>query len=268
VLVLKGINGSPYDLEGAFTNSGNIKMLSGNLRLRDGQLYNQLTGLVDFQSDSGLSSYGVGTELLLNKGVLRKSNGTGTSSIDVPLTNLGLVDAQVGSVSLDSTCDLTGGRLNCGINSLGSYGLVHFSHSVAMAGAFTASLNNGYLPGVGATFNVVSYPSRLSTFSSVALPLGYTWETNYTSTVFTLKVMGTVVVPGFQVNIEQVNRLPHLSWNSIPGDKFQAQYMDHLVDGAWLNLGPILTATSTTTDITDSTANTISNRFYRAVQLP
>ena len=47
--------------------------------------------------------YGCGTELLVNQGVLRKSGGTGTTTINALFNNSGTLDVQTGTVNLNST---------------------------------------------------------------------------------------------------------------------------------------------------------------------
>ena len=58
-----------------------------------------------------------------------------------------------------------------------------------------------------------------------------------------------------------------LTWNSVPGAKYQVQYTTNLVHTNWVSLGgPITTSTITTTN-TD-TSLTDARRFYRVQVLP
>ncbi len=107
LLVLASGNG--HYLYGTMTNAGTIQLLIGgaNLYLRGscnpgaiGDLVNLPGALVDVQGDDSISA-GCGTELLVNQGVVRKSGGTGTTSISVLFTNNGTLDVQTGTVSLN-----------------------------------------------------------------------------------------------------------------------------------------------------------------------
>ena len=107
-LALAGDNGTDYPLLGILTNAGTVKLVSGNLFLRGaicnagaiGELVNLPGALLDLKTNVNIDSCG-GTELLVNQGTLRKSGGTGTSTISPMLNNSGLVDAQTGTVSIN-----------------------------------------------------------------------------------------------------------------------------------------------------------------------
>jgi hypothetical protein len=266
-LTLRGTIGSPYDLGGAVTNLGTIQLVRGDLRFRDGQLYNLAGGLLDFQSESDLGNYGAGSELVQNLGTVRKSLGTGTNSVDVPFTNRGTLDVQTGAVTFNRAYDLTGGRINCALNGAGSSGQVILPGAASLKGTFSANLN-GYTPATGDTFTVVRFGSSAGIFSGVVLPGGFTWQTNYNATTFTLKVIGSAVVPQFLIGIDLKPGLPHLSWTNNPGERFQTQYRDSLGGGTWNNVGPILEPTGNSTDFTDASAVGVLTRFYRVEKLP
>jgi hypothetical protein len=57
-----------------------------------------------------------------------------------------------------------------------------------------------------------------------------------------------------------------LTWSSIPGKKYQAQYTPDLSAGTWTDLNSVITATDDTTSTTDIL--TATNRFYRVVVVP
>ncbi len=58
--------------------------------------------------------------------------------------------------------------------------------NAGLNGAFNATLNNGYVPTNGTTFNVLTYGSFTGSFSSLGLPAAVSWQSNYGSTNFTL----------------------------------------------------------------------------------
>jgi hypothetical protein len=84
---------------GALTNAGTINWLSGDWTSLGGLVNNLSNGLIDIQCDASLESFG-GTGPWLNAGVIRKSAGAGANDlVGMTLTNLGLVDVQVGGLS-------------------------------------------------------------------------------------------------------------------------------------------------------------------------
>jgi hypothetical protein len=159
---------------GILTNAGTIQLASGDLQFLDCQSFNanlvNLPGaLVDIQADVSFDDYGCGAEdvLFSNAGTVRKSGGTGTTGINVPFNNTGLLDVQTGTVNLDSTSSsyyassLAGGTLNFGINGVGSFGRVNLGSPLALAtaGTLQAQLGGGYTPNPGDGFTLLTYPS-------------------------------------------------------------------------------------------------------------
>ncbi|HUZ08054.1 MAG TPA: hypothetical protein VMV89_11265, partial [Candidatus Paceibacterota bacterium] len=83
--------------------------------------------------------------------------------------------------------------LQAGINSATSYGTFIYSTNfpavvgnLSPGGSFVVTLANGYVPTNGTVFNVLSYGSETGSFSSLNLPSGVTWQSNYGATNFTL----------------------------------------------------------------------------------
>jgi hypothetical protein len=135
--------------------------------------------------------------LLVNQGTVRKSGGTGTSTIYPTFNNFGTLDMQTGTVNLQGSYTLTGGTLNFGINSLNSYGTINLHGSAALTGTVSANLNNGYVPIGGSVFPVLTYVSRTGIFTSTILPMpdSLLWQTNYYPTYFTLTVSNVRPAP-------------------------------------------------------------------------
>ena len=155
-----------------------------------GIIYN--AGLWNAVADLSMGVYsGSGTNYFVNAGTLKKTGGNGTSAINWNFLNAGgVLDSQTNTVSLTGNCDLTGGTLNSGINSLGNYGIIHLAgNPAALAGALSANLNNGYVPATGSAFDVLTYSSESGTFTNFNLPFAVAWQTNYGGTKFTLTVL-------------------------------------------------------------------------------
>ena len=197
VLVLAGNNGTDY-LMGNFTNAGTIRLQSGNFSpngYQGVQVINLPIGLIDIVTNVSMDNYNGG--VLVNYGTVRKSGGTGTSTINPTFNNSGTLDVQTGTVSLQGSYTLTGGTLNFGINSLTSYGTINLHGSAALTGTVSANLNNGFVPIGGDIFPVLSYGSRTGIFTNTILPLpdSLLWQTNYYSTYFTLTVLNVRPTP-------------------------------------------------------------------------
>ena len=197
-LVLAGVNGTDYPLLGILTNAGTVRLVSGNLFLRGsvcslgaiGELINLPGALLDLQNNVNIDSCS-STELLVNHGTVRKSGGTGTSTINPILNNSGLVDAQTGIVSLAGSYNLTNGTLNFGISSLAIFGKISLSGSPAnLAGSVSANLNNGYVPATSNSFTVLTYSSYTGVFTGTSFPAVAIWQTNYGPSSFMISVGG------------------------------------------------------------------------------
>jgi hypothetical protein len=195
VLVLAGQTNTDYPLSGILTNAGTVRLVSGNLQIDhyntgQGELINLPGALVDMKADVSIDLVSTWPASFINYGTVRKSGGTGTSSIYPIFNNFGLLDVQSGIVSLSGSYNLTNGTLNFGISSLASFGKISLSGSPAkLAGTLSANLNNGYVPAAGNSFAVLTYGSRTGTFTNFNLPFAVAWQTNYGSTAFNLSVL-------------------------------------------------------------------------------
>ena len=103
--------------------------------------------------------------------------------------------AQSGVISLDGTYSLTGGTLNVGINNQTDFGQIALSGNATLDGAFSANLNNGFVPTNNSSFQVLTYGSASGTFTNVAAAAPPIWETNFTATGMTLTTVSTITWP-------------------------------------------------------------------------
>ena len=209
------MTGSGFRLNGPLNNAGTINitnlpgrssgLFSYNNSLDNsstsifgtnlGGIFNQASGLINLAGDSTyLSTYSGGYEYIVNQGTIVKSTGTNFSVLSVPfLTNSGAITIQSGVLHMKPFVMLSGGSLNVGLNSATDYGSFiittngpNLAGNQALAGAFNAALNNGYVPTNGTTFNVLSYGSFSGNFTSLGLPSAVNWQSTYGSTNFTL----------------------------------------------------------------------------------
>jgi hypothetical protein len=151
-----------FGVGASFTNSGTL------LFTTDARITN-----------NGANNAGVTVMTNTSTGVIRKTAGTGSSSIEVLFANNGIVSADTGSIGLYNG-DGTGGT-----GSTGSYTNVNFgSGTYTLA---TGSTLGGVITGSGATVNQTGSGSQ--TMSSLAISAG-TFSENQSLSVGTLTLSG------------------------------------------------------------------------------
>jgi hypothetical protein len=171
-------NNAGLNLYGILTNSGvinvsnNIDVLNNGSAGYDGGLYNLAGGVIDLWDNAGISG-GYGYDYLVNQGTISLSSGTGASSVALDnVTNSGTLSAQHGTLQLQGTHLILqpSETLSVGLNSASDYGKIALIANVTSPGAFSAHLNNGYIPTTGDTFNVLSCTSLSGSFNGFSLP--------------------------------------------------------------------------------------------------
>jgi hypothetical protein len=123
-----------------------------------------------------------------NAGTLRKSAGTGTTSIYPQLINTGLVDVESGTLAFVNSFTPTGGELRFGLSSLTDYGKITFPGSATLNGTVGVVWLGGYVPATNNSFTVLNYGSYSGLFTALDLPAAVLWATNYSATAFTVMV--------------------------------------------------------------------------------
>ena len=208
------ITGSVFFFNGPLTNAGTINITyapnflipipySGIFSYNDGGgihsggVLNQASGLINLASDSAeVGTQGGGYEYLINQGRITKTAGSNYSFVFAPLTtNSGAITVQSGFIAMRPFATQSGGSLNARLNSATDYGSFiitttgpALTGTQALAGAFNVTLNNGYMPTNGTSFNVLSYGAYTGGFASLGLPAAVSWLSSYGSTNFTLLV--------------------------------------------------------------------------------
>src|SRR5207245_1674928 len=81
------------------TNNGTIIQNDGRLLPSNGAINNESGALYDLQVDNGIFNNG-GSNPFDNAGTLRKSAGSGTSSLNVDIDNIGTVEVDSGTLEL------------------------------------------------------------------------------------------------------------------------------------------------------------------------
>lgn len=151
-LLLSG--GNSRDVVGVLTNAGVIVWSgSGQLRMSDSVVHNLAGARFEIQNDSLVNDTG-GSPVFINRGVIRKTAGTGTTDWQVPLVNSGDIETLTGRMTLAGGSDFQDGTrfLGAGTNAvtIGTITLSGdiFSENLQLAGAtltgagsFTGSLD-------------------------------------------------------------------------------------------------------------------------------
>jgi len=185
------------DLYCPLTNWGTVTWTgTGHLRLfyypganLYGALYNLAGGLFDIQNDTLLDDYEK-VEVFNNAGTLRKSAGSGTTTINPQFSNTGTVAALSGTLAFNGSFITSGGELLFGMSGPGSYGNISIAGSVVLGGTVGVVWLGGFVPASGNSFTLLSYGSYSGIFTNTDFPTGAIWQTNYTSTSFILAVGG------------------------------------------------------------------------------
>ncbi|MDB6065752.1 MAG: delta-60 repeat domain protein [Pedosphaera sp.] len=187
-------------LLGALTNYGTVNWQAGTVGVYNnggqpytGAIWNQAGALWDIQCDQAVN-INAGSPPFNNAGLLRKSAGTNTTTIGIVLNNTGTVMALEGTIGLNNGVSLTNGTLSFALSSPSNYGRINISGVASLAGGVSAVLLDGYVPAVGAQFNVMAFGSTNGTFadfSGLNAGSGIFFNASVTSTALTLQASAT-----------------------------------------------------------------------------
>jgi hypothetical protein len=265
------LNGGGITVAGPLTNNGTINWSSpscsiyvnNNASSVTGGIFNNPGGLINVLNDQNLSTAQSGFELIRNDGTIRKTISVGATTINVPFVQNGLLDVQSGIISFTGPYSSTGGTMNFGITSLAYFGHINFSANAPLTGNVSANLNGVYFPSIGDTFKVLTYGSFSGSFAGAALPLPGQWQTNYTTTFFTITVTNVtaVVQPVDLMPVSYVGGSFTLQITGPVGPAYVIEASTNLL--TWISL---VTNTPSVVpfNYTDTNAgSSFSRRFYR-----
>jgi hypothetical protein len=184
-------NSAAFDgltLSGLLMNTGTLTWSGSgtNFYINQGTLTNLAAGMINITADVSANNY---FGLFGNAGRLTKTGTSGITTLLPTFVNTGTLDAQSGTISLAGTYTLTKGTFNFGLNSLLNYGQINLAGSATLTGTVSANLNNGYIPIATNVFTVLTYGSKTGLFTNTLLPFADAWQTNYTTTNFTLTAL-------------------------------------------------------------------------------
>jgi len=259
---------SPISLDGlSLTNCGTVVWNNIDLDCTSAQIDNH--GLWDAVSDNtfyGDSGGGPYTSTFNNYGTVRKDGSSGITTFDnfTTFNNPGKTDVQKGQVTVAGSCSLTNGTLNFGISGPSQFGVIDFPNYVQLAGRLSVNFTNHYTPALSNSFPVVAYNVETGTFAKMCLPAlsaGLFWQTNYTSTAFTLMVAATGPMQ-LSAGLSASGHSMSLSWFGQFGQTYQVQCATNLFPAIWVDFGGPITGTNGPIAVLDSLA-TSPQKYYR-----
>jgi len=156
----KNLNG------GAVVNNGLATWTGAQVNCSGTAVFsNAPTATLDFQADGSAFIFSSGTPLMVNSGILRKSAGTGTTTLNVRCNNIGSVQVNSGTLSL-IPADSSGSFTASAGNTLSFGGAATLSASASIEGAGNFTVTSGTFTNNG-TFHV----DGTNTFTSGTMAL-------------------------------------------------------------------------------------------------
>lgn len=207
---LAGVN--EKDLGGTLTNYGTVTWSGGALYvLNDGATWAgtiQNFGLWDLQGDLNLWRwFGNDQAMVSNNGVVRKSLGTGTTTLDLVFLNQGTLEALSGLLSFTRDFSCPSGTVTFGLSNNVSFGQLSAPGTITLNGNLGARLLSGYIPDPDINFPVLSAAALSGSFTNTnALNIGFgrRLAAAYTTNSLVLQTLST----------NGVNTAP--TWSAIP----------------------------------------------------
>ncbi len=200
------------DLGGPMTNYGAVVWTGGTLYMMNdgagwaGTIEN--AGLWETRGDLPLYNYyGNNYPVFENTGLLRKSTGTGTATMDLAFLNQSAIEPLSGVLNFPRGFSSTAGTVTFGLGGNSSYGRITVTGAASVSGGLAARLLNGYIPDAGTAFPVMTATTLAGTFTDtngLQVNFGRVLAASYSGTSLTLL---TGLTNG-------VNHAP--SWTAVP----------------------------------------------------
>jgi len=151
-LTVSGANGKSFN-GGMLVNNGVATWTGGQVSCNGTAVFsNAPSGTLDFQADGTAFLLSSGTALLVNSGILRKSAGTGTTTLTVRCNNAGSVQVNSGTLAL-VPADSNGSFSASAGSTLSLSGSATFSASASIDGAGNFIVTSGTFTNNG-TFHI------------------------------------------------------------------------------------------------------------------
>jgi hypothetical protein len=194
---------------GVFYNNGLVRHTNtAMLGIQRSSLFdNQAGGTYDFEGDGGIVFGGGngGDFTFQNFGLLRKSEGNGTSTISTSFYNQnGDIEVDCGQLFLNGqNYDQGGGNfiVTLGGTNAGQFGQL-LCGSASLGGPLNVKLAGGYVPAIGSQFQILSSGGLGGAFTTLNVPGGIavTYSNNSVFLTVTGTVTGKLVGPALSGN--------------------------------------------------------------------
>ncbi|MGE0642374.1 MAG: Ig-like domain-containing protein [Nitrospira sp.] len=220
-----------------------------------GRLETTGTGVFDVQTEGLMGHWFAGAGQFVNAGVLKKTVGTGTTGLDVPVLNSGTVRVETGTVRLGATSGFTNGgailikpgavvdvsgnytqtsAASLGIDvagtATGQFGRMTVTGSAALNGTLNVVLANGFTPTLGNRFRFFTDTSRTGSFAitnGLTLGGGLAFQVDQTDPAF-LELVTVAATSNVTTTLASADLANASSFGSEPtGDLLHRQ-------GAWV----------------------------------
>ncbi|MEO7678909.1 MAG: NF038122 family metalloprotease, partial [Verrucomicrobiota bacterium] len=260
-------------LTGTLNNAGTATWTNNSvIYVSSGSVFNN-SGIFLAQNESSFFNNTGGTVPLFNNtGTLRKTTATTTTFANansgINFTNSGTVDLRAGTLAINAGYfPSANSQLNIvltGTTPITQFGREIFPGNASVTGTLQITLNNGFIPTNGSSFDIVGYTARTGQFSATQfppLPVESKWKLTYNPSSIVLQV-----VPGdiFQ-SASLTNGLFQVTFTGQTGSACMVEVSTNLV-----NWSPLLTNSpfNGTLNIMDPQTRQIGQRFFRATIFP
>ena len=150
-------------------NNGLVNWSAGAIRTRNAAVIEN-AGTFDVQFDGQLFNDFGDQSRFHNTGTLRKSAGSGTASIDIPLDNDGTVQVSAGILGVSSYTQSASGTLHVHVGGLTpgtGFTQLDATGAVSLDGTLRITTDSGFAPALGQSFRILNANPRTGTFSSI-----------------------------------------------------------------------------------------------------
>jgi hypothetical protein len=240
---------------------------AGNILLSGGVITNRAGGLFDAQAAGNFTTSLSGNRFE-NVGTFRKSVNSGTTTIGttIAFNNNGLVDIRTGILSANGAYTSTSTALvNCALGGTNigiGYGRLQVLGTVALNGALSVELSNGFIPAQNDSFAVLTAGTRTGTFASFSYPSNQvTMQLSNTPNSVVVSVIGLVTPRPTLLTPQILATNVLLSWTAVANGTYRLEFAPALDPLNWTALPGDITSTGSIASKLDNLS--FSNRFYR-----
>ncbi len=156
---------------------------------QNANIINLTNGTYDFAGDGRIYSDDYSPQNFSNYGTLRKSAGTNSSTISIAFANQGgAIEVDSGTLSLGSSPYVQGAgtfTVQLGGTNSGQWGQLT-AGAITLSGPLDIQIAAGFVPQVGAQFQILSGSSVTGTFSALNVPNGITMSYRGNAVVATI----------------------------------------------------------------------------------